>query len=96
METSPQREDFSTMTMEETESASSSVPDLYTLQNIQRMRKRYAPKRMKPSEKGELLKEVYLRRYRSRQTKCTIKILFFYALFKPLVWLSDRKWKLIG
>jgi hypothetical protein len=96
METSSQLEDFSTVAMEETDSSSSLVQEQEVLQSIESVRHRYAPTRMKPSEKGELLKEVYLRRYRSRQTKSTIKILFFYALFKPLIWLSDRKWKVIG
>ncbi len=96
METSSQREDFSTMIVEETDSSSSLVQEQEVLQSIENVRRRYAPARMKPSEKGELLKEAYLRRYRSRQTKSTIKILFFYALFKPLIWISDRKWKIIG
>lgn len=48
--------------------------------------------KMKPSEEGAFLKELYLRRYRSKHTRKTIIILFFYAMFKPLIWLSDRLW----
>lgn len=96
METSSQLEDLSTVDLEETDSSSSLVQEQEVLQITEPSARTRGYAGMRPSDEGWLLKETYLRQYRSRRQRWTIIILFGYAVLRPLIWLSDRRWERIG
>lgn len=96
METSSQLVDSSTVDMEETDSSSSLVQEQEVLQITEPSARTRGYAGMRPSDEGWLLKQTYLKQYRSRRRIWTIIILLGYAILRPLIWLSDRRWKRIG